>query len=38
MTKKYQLIDMRPIIYDIQESGSNVLTVTLSELYPQDET
>ncbi len=29
---------MRPIIYDIQESGSKVLTATLSELYPQDET
>jgi hypothetical protein len=36
--KKNQLIDMRPIIYDIQESGSKVLTATLSELYPQDET
>jgi hypothetical protein len=38
MTKKNQLIDMRLIVYDIQESGSKVLTATLSELYPQDET
>jgi hypothetical protein len=29
---------MRMIIYDIQESGSKVLTARLSELYPQDET